>query len=179
MIVLEPRSEAPRLETERLILRAQTLGDYPAIHAMWTDPAVTRFIGDGSPRSREEIWTKFLRKSGHWVLLGFGYWTVEEKTSGSVVGEVGFGDFERDMKPSIAGDAEIGWAFATRFHGKGFATEAAQAALDWGDANFKDASMCCIIDMGNAPSIRIAEKLGFKKTDIAQYHGAEVLLFRR
>jgi RimJ/RimL family protein N-acetyltransferase len=61
--------------------------------------------------------------------LSYGYWAVEEKTSGRYVGELGFADFKRDIVPSIEGMPELGWALVPQFHGKGYATEALRAAV--------------------------------------------------
>ena len=79
---LHPTAQVPVLETERLKLRGHRLDDFIASAAMWADPNVTRHIG-GKPLTEEESWTKFLRYVGHWALLGFGYWVVEEKATGS------------------------------------------------------------------------------------------------
>ena len=97
----------PVLETERLKLRGHRLDDFPACAAMWADPAVTRHIG-GKPLSNEESWTKFLRYFGHWALLGFGYWVVEEKATGNFAGEVGFADYKRNIDPPL-NSPEMGW----------------------------------------------------------------------
>jgi hypothetical protein len=71
---------APILETERLTLRGHRLDDFGPYAAMWADPVVTQHIG-GKPIPEEESWTRFLRQAGHWALLGFGYWVVEEKAN--------------------------------------------------------------------------------------------------
>src|SRR5215467_762183 len=94
--------EVPILETERLRLRGHHLDDFPHSAALWADPKVTRHIG-GKPFTEEETWTRFLRCIGHWSLLGFGYWVVAEKATGTFVGEVGFADYKRDLKPSLKG----------------------------------------------------------------------------
>lgn len=169
---------APVIETQRLRLRGRVLDDFAFFRDMWADPRVTRFI-DGEPRSEEDTWTKFLRMIGHWAALGYGYWTVEEKASGRLVGEAGFGDFRRVMEPSLEGTPEMGWAFASSAHGKGYATEAVRAAAEWGDAFFKGGRTACIIGVGNTLSVRVAEKAGFARAGTAQYHGEEVLLFYR
>ncbi len=52
---------------------------------MWGDSVVARYVG-GKPLSEEETWTKLLRYVGHWAVLGFGYWVVEEKATGKFVG---------------------------------------------------------------------------------------------
>jgi RimJ/RimL family protein N-acetyltransferase len=62
--------EAPRLETERLVLRAHRVEDFPDLAALWSDPLVTRFIS-GVPQTPEESWSRLLRYAGHWLLLGY------------------------------------------------------------------------------------------------------------
>ena len=128
-------AEVPVLETERLKLRGHRLDDFADCAAMWADAAVTRFIG-GKPLSEEEAWTKFLRYAGHWALLGFGYWVAEEKATGKFVGELGFADYKWEIEPSLKGTPEIGWVLAAAFHGKGYATEAVRAVVEWGDSYF-------------------------------------------
>ena len=170
--------EAPTLETARLRLRDYRPEDFSFFRAIWADPEVTRFIG-GEPRGEEEVWTKFLRMIGHWRMMGFGYWAVEEKATGALIGETGLCDFKRDMAPSIKGELEAGWVLTSAAQGKGYATEAMTAVVDWAAAHFPDKRMCCIIEPANAASIRVAEKLGFVENAKATYHGEEILLFRR
>ena len=121
--------EAPTLATERLILRGYRVEDFPHMAAAWTDPEVARYIGQ--PSTEEESWARFLRNSALWPMLGYGYWAATEKSSGRYCGDVGFADFKRNLEPSIKGAPEIGWVLAREFHGRGYATEAAQAALRW------------------------------------------------
>lgn len=168
----------PRIETARLILRGHTLDDFPAIRDLWADSQVTKFIS-GKPRPEEECWLKFLRATAFWVHLGYGYWIVEEKASGELVGEVGFGEFKRDITPSNRGEPDIGWVLASKVHGRGYGVEAAQAAVTWGDANDIPSPMSCIVNVQNTASIRIAEKLGFIETTRTLYHGETVVLLHR
>ncbi len=169
--------QVPVIETDRLRLRGHQLEDFEFFRDMWADPAVTRYIG-GKPRSEEETWTKFLRSIGHWPVMGFGYWAVEEK-GGPLIGEVGFGEFKRAMKPLIRGEPEMGWVLCTSAHGRGFATEAALAAIDWGDRHFSGKRMSCIIEHRNSASIRVAEKCGFRYTTGGEYDGEELVLMHR
>jgi RimJ/RimL family protein N-acetyltransferase len=129
---------------------------------MWAHPEVTRYIG-GKPLTEEESWTKFLRYVGHWSLLGFGYWLVEERATGKCIGEIGFADYKRDLKPSLEGMPEIGWVLSSMAHGKGYATEAVRAAVGWGDARFKSPRTACIIASENLASIRVAVKCGYRE----------------
>jgi len=168
----------PVLETERLKLRGHRLDDFAQCAAMWADPVVTRYIG-GKAFTEEESWTRFLRYIGHWLLLGFGYWVAEEKGSGKFVGEIGFADYKRELEPSLKGMPEIGWVLASGAHGRGYATEAVRAAVEWGDGHFELGRTACIIAPENLASIRVAEKCGYREWQHATYKGRPTLMFVR
>src|SRR5271166_545914 len=174
----DPHVEVPILETPRLKLRGHRLDDFVHSAAMWADPAVTRHVG-GQPLTEEEAWTKFLRYAGHWALLGFGYWVVEEKATGNFAGEIGFADYKRDLQPSLKDVPEIGWVLAAHAHGKGYATEAVRAAIAWGDAHFGPVRTACIIHPENLASIRVAEKCGYRELQRTTYKGNPTKMFVR
>jgi RimJ/RimL family protein N-acetyltransferase len=202
----EPASatgQIPVLETGRLRLRGHRLEDFADSFALWSDPNVTRFIG-GKPLNEEDVWSRLMRYAGHWSWMGFGYWVVEEKSTGLFAGEVGFADWKREIEPSIQGLPEAGWVLASRAHGKGYATEAVRAIIAWGDKRFQgnrarsvrnlpletgteneaaipleQARMVCIIDDGNTPSVRVAEKCGFRQLLSATYHHQPIQIFTR
>jgi RimJ/RimL family protein N-acetyltransferase len=96
---------------------------------------------------------------GHWQLMGFGYWAIEEKDSGDFVGEAGLADFKRGISPAFDDKPELGFALASRFHGKGYATEAVGAVLAWADARDAISETVCMIDPENGASLRVVEKL--------------------
>lgn len=168
----------PVLETTRLVLREQRLADFPAFAAMQADPQHMRYISGGKPLEREAAWRQFAMLSGFWTLLGYGWWTVVEKQTEAYLGHVGFADFDRGITGFDA-PFEVGWMVAAGMGGKGYATEAARAALDWGAASFSAARFTCLIHPDNAASIRVAQKCGFEMTGEATYHDAPVILFRR
>ena len=138
--------------------------------AFGAGPQVTKFIG-GKPFSEEEAWGKFLRTFGQWMVMGFGFWSVVERSTGKRVGEAGFVEGRRDIVPSLIGVPECGWSLATHAHGKGYATEAVNAALVWGDAHFGKVRMACIIAPENVASLRVAEKTGFRVAQRTTYRG--------
>ncbi|MBZ6074697.1 GNAT family N-acetyltransferase [Microvirga puerhi] len=168
----------PVLETERLRLRGHRAEDFPACLALWTDPEVTRFIG-GRPSTQEEVWSRLLRYVGHWDLLGYGYWVIEDKETGAFLGETGFADFRRTIEPPIDGQPEIGWVLAPSAQGRGLATEAVQAVLKWGDAHFGPVPTVCLIAPENTPSLRVAEKCDYRPFVRATYREGITLLMRR
>jgi RimJ/RimL family protein N-acetyltransferase len=169
---------APIIETARLTLRAHRLDDFEHAFAMWSDPVVTRFIG-GKPSTEQQAWMRMLGYAGHWALLGFGYWALEEKSSGSFVGELGFANFKRDIAASMRDVPELGWALASRVHGQGYATEAVRAAVAWGDARFESGRTVCLIDPDNLASIRVAEKCGYQIFERALYAERATLFLAR
>jgi RimJ/RimL family protein N-acetyltransferase len=173
----------PQLDTERLILRVHTVADFADSAAMWADPEVTRFIG-GRPSTEEEVWQRLLRYGGLWALLGFGYWVVRERSSGRFVGEVGLADFHRDLVPSFGDTPESGWALAPWASGRGYATEALGGVLAWADGQTQPAALAerrtvCMITPGNAPSVRVAEKCGYRRMADAQFKGNPTMVFER
>jgi RimJ/RimL family protein N-acetyltransferase len=170
--------EAPVLETGRIRLRGFRAGDLEAQAEAMSHPEVVRHLG-GTPMSREESWRKILASPGLWALLGYGYWVAERREDGAYLGQIGFADFKRDMKPNIEGIPEMGWIMARGVQGQGYATEAVLAALAWADEALGGPEIVAIISHANAPSIRVAEKGGFSVREEALYKGEPILLFRR
>ena len=169
---------APKLETERLLLRAHRLEDFSDCAALWAHPVVTRFIF-GVPQTPEESWIRLLRYAGHWLLLGFGCWVVEERATGNFLGEVGFADMKRAILPPLGNTPEAAWVFAPSAHGKGFALEAVQAIHIWGAKHFQTPNSACLIAPENEPSLRLAEKVGYREAARSTYKGTPVIIFYR
>jgi RimJ/RimL family protein N-acetyltransferase len=168
----------PTLETARLRLRPHHPEDFADCAAMWADPIVTRYIG-GRPFSAEEVWARLLRYAGHWSWMGYGYWVIERKQDGAFAGELGFADLKRDLVPALHGVPELGWVLAARAHGQGYATEAAQAVVAWGEVKFGLARTVCIIHAENLRSVRVAEKCGYREFQRTVYKGQPAILLER
>lgn len=146
---------------------------------MWCDPTVVRYISDGRPSTREESWDRVLRYPGLWRFLGFGYWVVEDKSTGAFIGEVGFADYRRQMDPSLEGRPEIGWVLKTSAHGQGFATEATCRIIAWADTFLEARRTVCIFDPQHAASMRVARKIGYVEIHTTSYKGKTVLVMER
>ena len=159
-------------------MRKHRLDDYPACRAMWADPNVVRYVG-GTPSSPQQTWMRLLNYAGHWSLMGFGYWLVEETQSGAFVGEAGFADFKRGLHPSMEGVPEIGWALASEMHGRGFATEAVREVVAWSDRTRDWPRTVCMVNEDNAASLRVAQKCGYAQYDRIEHNGSRLVLFER
>jgi RimJ/RimL family protein N-acetyltransferase len=171
-------SEAPVLTTDRLVLRPHSHEDFADGCAMWSDPAVTRYI-TGRASTPDEVWARLLRYAGSWKLLGFGYWAICERESGRFLGEGGFHDLKRDLRPSFDGAPEIGWGLTPAAQGHGYAYEATRAMLDWSDEALDAMRTVCMIGPENVASLKLAEKLGYREYARTDYRGEPIILFER
>lgn len=171
-------SDVPVLTTERLVLREHRADDLDAYRAVWTDPTVVKFI-TGRPLERHECWTRILRFRGMWTVLGYGFWIIEDKATGMVIGETGVMDAKRDIVPSLEGTLEAGWALLPSSHGRGLAREAVEAVLSWADRTCPDIPQSCTVNEANHASIRLAERVGFRESGRGLYQNAPLIHYRR
>ncbi|MFS4436658.1 GNAT family N-acetyltransferase [Paracoccaceae bacterium GXU_MW_L88] len=166
----------PLLETERLRLRVHRADDLDDIATMWADPEVVRYIG-GTPQTVERSQNRICAKVGHWLLFGYGYWLVETH-AGEFVGSAGFMTGIRTISPPLRG-IEMGWVISPAMHGKGYAFEACQAALDWLDDARAPEVVSAIVAPENTASINLATKLGFQQIRETEYLGDPCLVLER
>ncbi len=104
---------------------------------------------------------------------------IAEKTSGKPIGEIGIMDAKRDMQPSFGDDLELGWALLPEAHGKGYASEALGAVLDWEKRVLNGDCLVALIDPDNAPSIKLANKFGFNERSPTVYRGVATVQYER
>jgi RimJ/RimL family protein N-acetyltransferase len=170
--------EAPRVETERLVLRPWRKDDLRPYHAIIGHPEVHRHFGP-NPMSTEHCWRRLMASAGGWQFNGFGTWAVERKDDSKLVGNVGLFTAWRDLEPEFGEEPEMGWIMAAATHGQGMASEACRAALDWAEANLAPIPLWAIIAPANEPSIKLAEKLGFERIHETLYHDEPTIVLRR
>ncbi len=168
----------PVLQGERVRLREHRVDDLEAYAALWSNEEVVRFIG-GKPLGRDDCWGRILRTRGMWAILGFGFWIIEDRRTGVLIGEAGLMDMKREIEPSLDGTIEAGWALLPAVHGQGFAGEAMRLVLDWGDRNLPGVPQSCIVSEGNEPSLQLAARLGFTRSGRGTYRDATLIHFRR
>lgn len=159
------------LETPRLLLRRMRGSDLDAWARMSADAEVMKYIGTGVTFNRGEAWRSIAGVLGHWQLLGYGMWAVERKEDGELVGRVGFLD-----PPGWPG-FELGWIVGREHWGKGYATEAARAALDYAFEVLKRDRVISVIREGNERSVRVAEKLGERYVRDIELLGSKALVY--
>ena len=161
----------PSLDTPRLRLRQFIESDFNDYASLCADAEVMRYVGDHGPLTREDAWRQFAMLVGHWELRGYGMWAVEELANGAFVGRVGLHYSEGWP------EHELAWALARPYWGRGYALEAATAALRTAFDTLGWSRAVSLIAPLNLRSIRLAERLGehFERNLVARGH--EVSLY--
>ena len=159
------------LETARLRLRFMEERDLEALAAMFGDAETMRYIGEGKTFNRNETWRSISAVLGHWLLKGYGMWSVETRETRELVGRVGFID------PEGWPGFELGWLVARPHWGQGYATEAAKAAYEYAMTTLGRDRVISLIRPGNAASVRVAEKLGFARDGMVELLGQPAMVY--
>ncbi|MBN9886689.1 GNAT family N-acetyltransferase [Salipiger abyssi] len=164
-------TQAPYLETERLILRGPEPEDAEPLTEFLLDRA--RSDGFGGYDHRGDAWRWFALNVGHWHLRGYGYFTIELKEAGTPAGISGIWNPEGWPEP------ELGWVVFAEFEGKGIASEAARRVRRYAYEDLGLKTLTSNIVPGNTRSIALAERLGasYERT-YQNYNMGEDLLYR-
>lgn len=146
------------ITTDRLILRLPEPRDRPALYAMWADPEVMAELGPVKDRAASDA---VLAKHDGYRHEGLGFWTVERRADGAMLGFCGLK--RGDAHNPIAGEVEAGWIIAQPYWRQGYALEAMTAALDWGWANVATPRIVAITSAINIKSQQLMRRLGMAR----------------
>jgi RimJ/RimL family protein N-acetyltransferase len=141
------------IETERLRLRAVVPGDVEDLVRLHEDPLVAEYMG---VRDREWYEWRIEASREEWAERGHGFVVVLDAESGRFLGRTGL-KFWTEF-----GETELGWVLRPEARGRGFATEAARAVLDWGFENLEVPYVTAMIRPGNDASVAVAKRLGME-----------------
>ena len=144
----------PRIETDRLLLREampEDLDEWAII--TFADPDVIRYMPkrDMTPRERAERAMGVFNEN--WSKYSYGGWLVVDKTTGQILGECNL-DTE-------VGEVELGYSFAKKYWGKGYATEASRAAVRFAFERTDLDRIMAVVVPENTASWKVLEKIGF------------------
>jgi RimJ/RimL family protein N-acetyltransferase len=158
----------PVIKTERLVLREPREADFPAMLAFNDSPRAS-FVGGG--RERQWVWRGLLANIGHWVLRGYGLFSVDTK-AGDFIGRIGMIYHDGWDEP------ELGWHLFDGFEGQGYAVEAARAARDDYHARISAHPPISYIDPENRRSETLARRLGAAPEREAEVFGKLIRIWR-
>lgn len=160
------------IETERLLIRKWQLPrDMDDAFAMYGDPQTMHFIPCGA-LTREQTERLVLRMIERDEQQGYGIWPVVHKEDQRVIGECGVTQI-----PGYEPDIEIAWIYNKAYHGRGYATEAAHAVMEFAFSELKVARLYALIDRFNAPSIAVANRLGMRFDRIIRAYRRDLMRY--
>ena len=160
----------PELVTARLRLRPFRDSDFAGMFDLFSNDVTARYIGGAC--SDEDAWRRMATLVGHVALRGYGVWAVEELSSGAFVGYCG------PWYPLGWPEPEIAWSLCARFHGRGYATEAASHARRYAYEMLGWATAVSCIALENEASIRVALRLGARLERTAVNRGWDIGIYR-
>lgn len=153
-------ADTPVIETERLVLRAPVISDYPVCETFVCSERA-RFVRS-EPGTPQTAWRAFAHIAGMWCLRGYGLFVFCERQTGAALGVAG------PWHPMGWPEPEIGWSvWAEAAEGSGHAFEAAQAARAYVFDSLGWKTAVSYIDPDNTRSIALAERLGCARDDAA------------
>jgi len=163
------------LETPRLLLRKKVVEDAPFFFELNADPLVTRYTGDCAFKDLQEAEGIVKYVIGQYEKNGYGRWMVIEKATGNPLGWCGLKYLEE------SGETDLGYRFMQKYWGKGFATEASLACLEYG---FNILNLERIIGRAvkeNVDSINVLKKTGmtFCKEEMCHEHEAFIFELKK
>ncbi len=158
-LVLKTFANPVEIRTGRTLLRQWKDSDLPGWIAMNADLEVRRYFP--TVHTPEEAAGEAARIRAAIAQRGWGPWAIE------IPGEVPFAGFVGLLVPAFQAHfvpaVEIGWRLARATWGKGYATEAARAALDFAFAQLELPEVVSMTVPDNAPSQAVMQRLGFSR----------------
>jgi RimJ/RimL family protein N-acetyltransferase len=158
-------NSVPTIETARLRLRAWEPTDVDAYAVIQADPLMRRYVGNRAPLSYDESRAEIVGFEDEWRRLGHGRWAIEERASEALIGACGILSWQEGTHEATG---EIAYGFGQRWWGRGYATEAARASIDWAFATFDFPEVVALTNPDNVASQRVLAKLGFVRAGDAQ-----------
>ena len=165
------------IETERLLLRKPRAEDAPGLLEALADPEAMRYIGDGSTTDLAGAEKAVERWLERWQNWGIGMFVAERKKDERVLGRVGFLRWDPETWEIGGSETEIGWGLAREHWGHGYAPEAALALRNWAFEERGLTRLISLIQHGNLPSVRVAEKVGERLERDVEVRGLPTWLY--
>ena len=155
------------ITTERLFLTPFAAAHVDALLAMNSDPEVMRYLGP--PQTRADVEASIVRQDERWGRLGFGWWSIFERDSDAFVGAACL----QHLAHIETNPLEIGWRLTTASQGKGYATEAGRAAMQYGFDVADQAYLCAVTLPENTPSQKVMQRLGMSNVGLQHHYDEE------
>jgi RimJ/RimL family protein N-acetyltransferase len=159
------------LETERLMMRPLTGADFPDYAAMLADPEVADGLAEPVGTSPADAWRSLAVFIGHREIRGYSHWALIDKATGRFVGRAG------PWQPHGFPGLGVGWCLSRHHRGRGYATEAARAALGYCFTELGADEVISLILPANRRSAAVAERIGHRYLRDVEYRGRIVHMY--
>ena len=159
--------------TERLYLTPFAPAHAEALFAMNSDPEVMRYLGP--PQTRADVEASIAKVRARWDALGYGWWAIFLKGTDTLIGSA----CVQNLAHKEDAPLEIGWRLMTRYHGHGYATEAGQAAMDFGFERLGVDYLCAVADLDNTPSQKVMQRLGMSYVGVQTHYDVPCVVYEK
>jgi RimJ/RimL family protein N-acetyltransferase len=156
------------IETERLIMRPASAEDVEDLVALHEDPVVREVFGSPT-RAEVEAWVE--RSESEWEERGHGHLAIVDRADGSFLGRTSL-----RFWPELDG-TEVGWVLMPAARGRGIATEAGRACVEWGFRDFALPYVTAMIAPDNDASIAVARRLGMTRLREDVLHDVPIVVY--
>jgi RimJ/RimL family protein N-acetyltransferase len=161
----------PQIETERLLLRTYKPDEMEKVYELCSDKDVTRHFPPYFKIEKKEVLASLPARLQRWRTQGFGQFGVFDKANENLIGYCGFQYLDQTEA------VEIYYGFFKKYWGKGFATEAARAALQFGFEQVKLSEIAAVTHPDNIESQNVLRKIGFTGGEEAEFYKMPVIYF--
>ncbi|MCT2534456.1 GNAT family N-acetyltransferase [Aquibacillus koreensis] len=158
-------------KTERLAFREMDMEDVSRLQMIFDDPVAMKYYPNR--KNKEETVRWIVWNKNNYRIFGVGLWIVECKYSGLFLGQCGLVPQKVDGKVEM----EVGYLFVRDHWGKGYATEAAQACVDYGLHTLRIGQLISLIDPANEPSIKVAKRIGMQKQKMVEKWEKQLIVY--
>jgi RimJ/RimL family protein N-acetyltransferase len=164
--------QIPRINTPHLLLRPFTLEDSATLFRIYQDEPVLRYFPNPAPPSLEKVDRFLTNQQKHWEQYGYGNWAILPDGEKNIVGWAGL-----QFLPEL-NETEVGYLLEHSFWGKGYATEAARASLQYGFSHYDFSNIIALIHPDNLASRRVIEKCGAVFSETISLWGIRLMRYK-
>ena len=159
----------PTLKTQHLSLRPLRPEDAQVLLRIYQTEGVLQYFPNPIPPPLEKVQKFIAGQEKHWIEHGYGNWGILPKGESQIIGWAGL-----QYLPEL-NETEVGYLLNRPYWGKGYATEAAHASLQFGFEHFDFPEIIALVHPDNAGSLKVAAKCGLIVAEHKVYWGIEMV----
>ncbi len=160
-----------QLTSARTLLHPFRISDVDALHAMWTDPAVRKYLWDDEVIARDRAAEVVAASDADFEKFRFGLWTVNDRETRDLIGFCG-------LRQPADGPPALLYGLLPSAWGKGLAIEAARAVLTYAFSDLQLQAIVAASDAPNVASARVMQRLGMQFKRRGALNGLDTVFYK-